>query len=176
MKSILFFAFLIFSVRIFADQADNLPAINFSEVVKGKIYRSGEPALWEYEGFAKKYGIKTIINMQTDMVAVEAEIAEAAKHGIKVISLPIVGYLYPTDKDISKIYKELTDKKNYPVLIHCYHGRDRTGLLVGFYRVFKQNWGVEQAYSEMLKFDFLTYNWPLQMYWEDKTRHRTDEY
>ena len=36
------------------------------------------------------------------------------------------------------------------VLIHCYHGADRTGLISGMYRIIYQGWTVADAKEEML--------------------------
>ena len=35
-----------------------------------------------------------------------------------------------------------------PVYLHCEHGRDRTGLLVAFYRIRYEGWSVDRAYQE----------------------------
>lgn len=34
-------------------------------------------------------------------------------------------------------------------LVHCTHGQDRTGLIVGMYRVLHEGWTKERAYAEM---------------------------
>lgn len=36
-----------------------------------------------------------------------------------------------------KILEPLTDKSNLPVLIHCKHGKDRTGVAIGKYEFAK---------------------------------------
>jgi protein tyrosine phosphatase (PTP) superfamily phosphohydrolase (DUF442 family) len=36
-----------------------------------------------------------------------------------------------------------------PILIHCWHGADRTGLISALYRMVLQNWSVEQALDEL---------------------------
>jgi hypothetical protein len=38
--------------------------------------------------------------------------------------------------------------------VHCEHGQDRTGLIIGAYRVKVEHWTKEQAYQEMLRFGF----------------------
>ncbi len=163
--------------QVSADQSDNLPAVRFAEVVKGKIYRGGEPPLWQILDLAKTYGIKTIIDLDNDSKAIKKEKQLAEANGMKFISVPLNPVLYPKDGDMSKIYKLLTDKKQYPIYIHCWQGKDRTGLAIGLYRVFKQNWLSEQAYSEMLKFGFVTYNLGLKSYFEDKTAgHSAGDY
>lgn len=39
--------------------------------------------------------------------------------------------------------------ESVPLLIHCYHGADRTGLIAGMYRIVYQGWTVEQVKNEM---------------------------
>ncbi len=36
------------------------------------------------------------------------------------------------------------------MLVHCYHGADRTGLVVAMYRVIYQGWSLDAARSEMI--------------------------
>ena len=38
-----------------------------------------------------------------------------------------------------------------PVLIHCWHGSDRTGLISAMYRVLYQNWSKDEAIDELMK-------------------------
>lgn len=44
--------------------------------------------------------------------------------------------------------KVLQDQ-NKRVLVHCYHGADRTGLIVAMYRIIEQGWSIEDAKQEM---------------------------
>ena len=39
--------------------------------------------------------------------------------------------------------------QNKRVLVHCYHGADRTGLIIAMYRIIEQDWTVEEAKQEM---------------------------
>lgn len=41
-------------------------------------------------------------------------------------------------------------QKEGAVLVHCYHGADRTGLVVAMYRVIYQSWSLDAARSEMI--------------------------
>jgi protein tyrosine/serine phosphatase len=36
-----------------------------------------------------------------------------------------------------------------PVCVHCEHGRDRTGFVVGAYRILIQRWSIDDALAEM---------------------------
>jgi protein tyrosine/serine phosphatase len=40
------------------------------------------------------------------------------------------------------------------VLVHCTHGQDRTGLVVGVYRVKHDGWSKDKAWDEMVHHDF----------------------
>ena len=35
------------------------------------------------------------------------------------------------------------------ILIHCYHGSDRTGASIAMYRIIFENWSTEDALNEM---------------------------
>ena len=50
--------------------------------------------------------------------------------------------------------------------VHCSHGQDRTGLLVGLYRL-KQGWAKTNAYTEMLTNGFHPALHGLHEFWEN---------
>jgi protein tyrosine/serine phosphatase len=41
-----------------------------------------------------------------------------------------------------------------PVLLHCLHGADRTGLISAMYRILYQGWSKEQALDELINGDY----------------------
>jgi protein tyrosine/serine phosphatase len=74
--------------------------------------------------------------------------------GITLVQLP-----YRTnhvdDADILKALRAIqTAEANGPVLMHCKHGSDRTGLIAAMYRVIVQGWSKEDALSEMTQGGF----------------------
>ncbi|WP_244850921.1 dual specificity protein phosphatase family protein [Caballeronia sp. SL2Y3] len=55
------------------------------------------------------------------------------------------------DQDMIAALKALRDvDRDGPVLIHCQHGADRTGLVSALYRVVYQGWSKEAAEDELL--------------------------
>lgn len=59
------------------------------------------------------------------------------------------------DADILKALRAIrTAETNGPVLMHCKHGSDRTGLIAAMYRVVVQGWSKEDALSEMTQGGF----------------------
>jgi protein tyrosine/serine phosphatase len=59
------------------------------------------------------------------------------------------------DADIIKALRTIqTAEAKGPVLMHCKHGSDRTGLIAAMYRVVVQGWSKEDALNEMTRGGF----------------------
>ena len=54
-----------------------------------------------------------------------------------------------SDEDVARFLEIVTQEQNQPAFVHCLHGADRTGLVVGAYRVVVQGWSREEAVAEM---------------------------
>ena len=55
----------------------------------------------------------------------------------------------PSDGDIDRLIKIYRNPHNYPMLIHCKHGADRTGLATAIYRIEMEGVAPEAALAEM---------------------------
>lgn len=145
---------------------DGVP--NFSEVAPG-VYRGGQPtsAGW---AFLKTKGIKTVVKLDLPS---EGSDEEAAKLGMKVIDASgppsdlgdVLGA--PKPERIRLAVETLEDEKLQPIFIHCLHGQDRTGLIVGLYRVLHDHRTKKAAYAEMRKHGFHRSLHGLREVWED---------
>ncbi|MGE8188390.1 tyrosine-protein phosphatase [Pseudomonas sp. NPDC086278] len=59
------------------------------------------------------------------------------------------------DAQVLKVLRAIkTAEANGPVLMHCKHGSDRTGLMAAMYRVVVQGWSKEDALNEMTQGGF----------------------
>jgi tyrosine-protein phosphatase SIW14 len=54
-----------------------------------------------------------------------------------------------TESQIIEALKIIKNRKG-PILIHCWHGSDRTGATVAAYRIIFENWTKAQALDEMI--------------------------
>ncbi len=154
-------------LELFSIGADK-PVENFGVVDKG-LYRSAAPKnLAEYKALAK-LGVKTIINMQGDEKKAKQGEAWAKAAGIKQVWLPLSGFWAPKESTVQKIQKLMNDKSARPLLFHCAHGRERTGVQAGLYRVFTQKWPAKKAYKEMKDYGFRSIVFPMKDYFEKKT-------
>ena len=124
----------------------------FAEVVPGRIYRSAQPNYRELEVIKRETGIRAIINLRgAGGVHRDGKCQEEARFAAeKGINLVVIAFRDPpTDENITKLLEVLDDEKNYPVLIHCARGIERTGIAVAVYRMERQGWTSGQAVREM---------------------------
>ncbi|MBL7542386.1 MAG: tyrosine-protein phosphatase [Bdellovibrionaceae bacterium] len=135
------------------------------------IYRGGRPS---EQGllYLKKAGFKTIINLENNEPAVAKELAFTKKIGINMYSAPMSHLITPNEAQVNSILKALSDPKMYPVFVHCHYGKDRTGMIVGLYRVLMQGWKPQDAYREMLSYGFHPEYKALDNYFRVRTQMR----
>lgn len=121
---------------------------NFHEVEQGRIYRSAQP---DEEGYKllQKQGIRTVVKLNTERS--DEEDLWALHAGIQLISIPLSGIEAPDDYSEDRIQRELSNQIDWPILIHCEWGKDRTGLAIALYRVHEQLWDPEAAHKEWLE-------------------------
>jgi protein tyrosine/serine phosphatase len=137
------------------------------------LYRGARPTQ-DGIGVLKTLGVKTILNIENDVKAVDTERAWAQALDIQYISIPLSGFFAPSEGKMDQIFKVLHDPSNYPVFLHCKHGEDRTGLVVGLYRYYDEHWAAQAAYDEMLQNGFHKALFGLNFYFKEKTGLKDD--
>jgi protein tyrosine/serine phosphatase len=139
------------SVKRHLEPAADLP--NF-HMVHPYLYRGGEPS---QKGLAKlkSKGIKTIIDLRAPGKLSAAERSTAEGVGIRYINLPMSDKA-PTKEQVETFLETVKEakSKDAPVFVHCAHGSDRTGCLVGIWRVSEDNYSYADAYKEMRRYFF----------------------
>lgn len=108
------------------------------------LYRSQQPETHNVEEL-RALGIRTVISFRAlhsdDQIIQDPE--------IMLVRIPI-HTSYIRDKDVIAALNAIEQaRQRGPVLIHCMHGADRTGLLSAMYRVVYQGWSKEAALDEM---------------------------
>jgi uncharacterized protein (TIGR01244 family) len=134
----------------------DLPGITIKNfgVVDGRIYRGGQPSKDEYSELAR-LGVKTVIDLRDDAGSDSQSLAESA--GLTYVHLPLVDHGTPT-MDQAAAFLKTVDAAQGPVYVHCAGGRHRTGSMIAVWRMTRDNWTLDQAYKEMLNYDFYTRN------------------
>jgi protein tyrosine/serine phosphatase len=118
---------------------------NFETITEGKVYKSGVIPPDEIEDYVKEYKIKSIIDLRFPGTGDEVNNPEipteltAEKEAIAKIKG--VNYFnngsdqVPEPHNLDTFFKIMDDPKNYPVLIHCYHGVGRAEMYSAIYRI-----------------------------------------
>ncbi len=128
---------------------------HFSVVQEGAIYRSGQPNARQLQRLRDDYGVRTVVNLrkvaqQNDRegMTFEEERAEVDRLGLRFIHLPWDGAEHVDPNVVSQWLEIAQDRDNWPILLHCKQGVDRTGLLVAVYRIRVQGWSPQRALDE----------------------------
>lgn len=109
-----------------------------------KVYRSAQP---DRKGFQelKALGFRSVLSFRDHHGdEKDAKGLGLTLHRVKMEAGEI------EDGQVAEALRIITTAKG-PVLIHCWHGSDRTGLVSAMYRILYQNWSREEAIEEMVK-------------------------
>lgn len=117
---------------------------NFYQI-SSTVFRSEQPNQ-QIINDLRKHEIDIVINLRSrdqDKIAL-------ADNQFKLIHIPI--HTWAIDRnDLLQVMREIKNAQNnqQKVLIHCYHGSDRTGASIAMYRIIFENWKTEDALNEM---------------------------
>ncbi len=120
------------------------PVHNFYQV-DTLLFRSEQPSL-ALLPLLQQQQIGVVINLRHHHE--DAKILD--KSGIELIHIPIHTWAINRE-DLLQIMQTIqqAQQQQKKVLIHCYHGSDRTGASVAMYRIIFQHWQVAEALQEM---------------------------
>lgn len=147
----------------------------FLPVDAGKVYRGAFIDTEAKMEYLKSKGVKTVVSMITDQVVSASEQKWADKYGIKLVWVPVDGFKGPNDAQTKVIQQWLNAKDQQPVYIHCTHGRDRTGVEIGLYRVWTDGWTAHKAYKEMKALGFRNILLPMTRYYKRVSGFEAEE-
>src|SRR5215212_900674 len=124
------------------------PVPLYGEVLPGTLYRSSQPSS---AGFAwlKSNGINTIVDLRQEHD--DAPTVEPLGFG-KYVYMPIVDNTPPTNQQAEQFLALVTDRSNWPILVHCNLGIGRAGTMSVLTRYAVQGMSFEDAYASSLLF------------------------
>ncbi len=140
-------------VLLFVSTAHSASSIPEFHKLDGNIYRGGRPGTPGIT-YLDGLGITTDIDLENNTSAVSAERSDAGQAGINFVSIPMSASAIPQDPDVNNALARIINAGGAPIFIHCMHGQDRTGLIIGLYRVEHDKWTPADAYREMLQDGF----------------------
>ena len=136
-----------------------------------KVYRSAQPDEDDFKMLGK-FGIKAVINLREyHSDKDEADGTRITLYRFKLNASEI------TYDDLIKVMKVIKQQKG-PILLHCWHGSDRTGAMAAAYRIVFQGWSKSAAIEELLKggygFHSIYHNIPELLNSLDEEKFRRD--
>jgi protein tyrosine/serine phosphatase len=121
---------------------EGLPNLN---LVAPNLYRSAQPTAMGFEAAEIKLKIQTVISLRN--FHSDAELLKGT-HLVRQ-SVPMNAWHITNDEILAALKLIKTAQANGPVLVHCQHGADRTGVVIAMYRIVYQGWSKQQALDEM---------------------------
>lgn len=109
-----------------------------------KVYRSAQP---DRKGFQElqRLGISYVLSFRDH----HSDNDEAKGTTIKLYRIRMeAGEI--SDGQVAEALR-IIKTSDGPVLIHCWHGSDRTGLISAMYRILFQSWSKDAAIEELMK-------------------------
>ena len=125
----------------------NRPGLPNLHQVNDVLYRSAQPAGDGYAA-AAELGIKAVLRLRTtdDKGALDQLAAGA---GLVIYDMPMAAWDIDDDDVIQAMRLLRHARGDGPVLVHCLHGADRTGLVCAVYRILFEGWSREDAIAEL---------------------------
>ncbi len=131
----------------------------FETISEGKVYKSALMPPDKLETYLVDNKINTVIDLLHPNIhdeldpetQVEIDREDKAvndinkKHNLTIKHVNIQSAQIPTKETLTRFYEVLDDPKNYPVLIHCYHGTGRAQIYSAIYRIEYENWSNKDA-------------------------------
>lgn len=109
--------------------------------VDDKVWRSGQPARYQFREL-KKEGVGEVLCLRRW----HSDLDEAPGMELSHVRMN-AGNI--KDEQIVRALRAIISA-DQPILVHCFHGADRTGAVVAMYRMVVQNWPRQKAIDEFM--------------------------
>ncbi len=103
---------------------------NFHEVIPGQIFRCAQLSAADLENTSRVYGIRTVLNLRGHGAAAEwyrDECRATQRLDVNQADVCFSASRMPSATEVRRLI-EILDRTEYPILMHCRQGADRTGL------------------------------------------------
>jgi protein tyrosine phosphatase (PTP) superfamily phosphohydrolase (DUF442 family) len=104
---------------------------NLHVVVPGRVFRSSQMSGPDLEAVLRRHGIRTVVNLRglcPDLPAYVEECRVTQRAGVSLVDIGFSAGRLPPVNELRYLVEAL-DRSEYPILLHCRQGVDRTGLV-----------------------------------------------
>ena len=123
---------------------------NFGTVQPGRIYRSGQMPSSVLEQTIRDHHIKTVFNLRGSNRLerwYRDEVAATNRQGATQIDIAMSSCVWMSHSQLIAMV-EVLDTAEYPILIHCARGSERTGLVSAFAELLRPGGTVADAHAQ----------------------------
>jgi len=104
---------------------------NFGEAIPGRLYRSSQMSAGALGQTVRSHKIRTVLNLRgshPDLAWYRDERAATLRAGATQVDMAMSSCDWMSRAQLAKLV-EVLDTADYPILVHCWHGAERTGLV-----------------------------------------------
>jgi protein tyrosine/serine phosphatase len=109
------------------------------------LYRSAQPDASGFAKLEKSLKVKIVIDLRES----KTDEAFLTNSKIRPFYVPMNAMHITNAEIISALTLIRAYEGEGPILVHCQHGADRTGVVIALYRIIFQGWSKGQAIDEM---------------------------
>ena len=123
--------------------------LNRHRIGESRVWRSAQPAPHHIARMARK-GVKTLVNLRGERYCGSYWLAEKAcvKHGIRLENFQVRSRAAPSLEELRGA-RELFQRVEYPMWMHCKSGADRAGLMSVLYLHTREGVPIETAIKQL---------------------------
>jgi hypothetical protein len=124
---------------------------NFRAVVPGLVYRSSRLSPSSLEDALEKYGIRTVINLRGCCEPAPWYLEQSRilnRHNVSMEDVGCSAGRLPSVVTIRQLV-QILDQTEYPIMIHCHRGIDRTGLVAAMALLLHSNVTLDEALEQL---------------------------
>ncbi len=154
-KTSLLFSFILLATILFAQEKrpENW-AVRVNNFAFKNLYRLNDSIFRSEQPNEKGFKVLDSLKIKS-ILSLRSSYKDSKLSGKTVFEFYQVGMSADSfsDNEIIEALK-IIKKSPKPLLIHCVHGADRTGVVIAMYRIIYNAWSKEEALKEMKKGDF----------------------
>lgn len=128
----------------------NLATDNFATVHEGRLYRSGQMHADTLARTVREKRIKTVLNLRgshPDQAWYRAERKAVLDGGATQIDIAMSSAEWMSHAQLHTLFGVL-ETCEYPLLVHCWRGSERTGLVTAFSELLRPGSSLDDAHAQ----------------------------
>jgi protein tyrosine phosphatase (PTP) superfamily phosphohydrolase (DUF442 family) len=121
--------------------------INLHAVEEGRVYRSMQPDEDQLARWIERYGLRTVLCLRGPGAGSRASGRPSVAADIAFVQVPMSATRLPRPETLLALWRAF-EQAEYPLLLHCRAGADRSGLASALYVLYRTG-DLDQARSQL---------------------------